>query len=197
MPNLISSAAAAGETRAPTSGCGDRRSLLFASLCVQEFVHYMCLYSPNAFFPQFAYSKMGLTVAEVGYVYAANPCSSFIATLFIGALHTHGIFSPPMFPMTGALKTELRRHAPLQSTNTVSFRFLVCNQCRKVDVVIQPTASSRYIGLDRFRTRNICIRVVCSLVARKSVSARKHAGQLSARHIFWCNRIFKVHFSRK
>jgi hypothetical protein len=61
------------------------RTLLFAALCLQELVNYMSFYAPNAFLPHFAHSKMGLSISEIGYVYAISPLAAVISVFIFGA----------------------------------------------------------------------------------------------------------------
>ena len=62
------------------------RGLLLAALCVQTFAAWVVIDLPNSFLPRYATAVKGLSVSEIGYVYAANPLCSLLATLWFGAL---------------------------------------------------------------------------------------------------------------
>ena len=61
-----------------------RRGLLLAAMCLQTFTLWASIYLPNAFFPLYATSEKGLSVADVGYIYSADPLFTVLATLWFG-----------------------------------------------------------------------------------------------------------------
>jgi hypothetical protein len=84
-----------------------KKKLLLAALCLQAFVDHECLFSSVSYFPHFANSKMGLSMSEVGYVYAATPLCCFFAVLLLGAFDV-SVVSIQLLLLYNAVLSEYR-----------------------------------------------------------------------------------------